>query len=214
MKETGTGPSAVIDAAIPIGEAAQIQVENKKYSTVIRGIVPPRWVLLDMPKKDGRLISLPRGKAVLIRYIHQGIMFGFRAIVNHEYLAPSQILVVDFPKAVEERNLRRSERIKTFIPIRIAFEDETEPEGGAMMDLSREGALLFFEGDFLPEVGETVWISLKLPGGAAVERLGCLVRNSREPRNLRLVGVEFETENRKSLEAIQSFYDYCLSPMG
>jgi len=207
-------PESTFKPDIPIGEPVQLQIEDVKYSSFFRGFVPQRCIFLDMPKRDGKLVSLPKSKTLLIRYIHQGIMFGFRAMVNHEYIAPFQILIVDFPKQIEERNLRRSERIKTFIPISIRLPENAGPVGGAMMDLSREGALLSIDEGGLPVVGETVRISLKLPSGAVIDDLDCAVRNLREPKSLRMIGVEFEAMDEKKLGEIHGFYDYCLSPAG
>lgn len=202
-----------LEISIPIGEPAQIQIEDIKYSTFIRGVAPPRYIFLDMPKRHGRLVSLAKQRPVLVRYINQGIMFGFRSTVNSEYINPFHILVVDYPKQMEKRNLRRSERIKTFFPISVRLSENSEPAEGAMLDLSREGALISVEGDSLPEQGEIIHVSLKLPNRTSVNELACVVRNIRQPSSMSLLGVEFESPEGE-LEVIQKFYKDCVSPMG
>ena len=207
-------PETAPELVIPIGEPVQIHAQENKYKSFFRGFIPSRWIFMDMPQKRGRLVSFAKQTPLLARYIHQGTMFGFRSKVNSEYLAPSKILVIEFPRSVEERNLRRSERIKTFIPLKIRLPNSTSLSESAMLDLSREGALLSIEEGEPPEIGEKVYISLRLPDGSYVSELGCVVRNAREPADLRLVGVEFDHENEKQVKIIQRFYDYCLSPMG
>jgi len=196
-----------MEVKISVGEVAQAQIEGRKYNTCFRGVAASKWIFLDIPKHKGKRISLAKRQPLSIRYVHRGVVYGFRTKVHAAYVSPYSILAVEFPGKIESFNLRRSERIKTFVPIRVESPDTGEFFDAAMRNLSGEGALVSLGQGFTPEVGAMVLISIELPTGVKAEGLPCVVRNVKKESGVSLVGVEFDMEKHASFKAVRKFYD-------
>ncbi len=200
-----------LEMKIAVGEVAQAQIEGRKYNTCFRGIAPSRWIFLDIPKHNGKRISLAKQQPLSIRYVHGGIVYGFRTKVNATYVSPYSILTVEFPRKIESFNLRRSERIKTFVPIRIRAPGSGEFFDAAMRNLSGEGALVSLNQGLTPEVGAMVLVSIELPAGVKAEDLPCVVKNVKKESGVCLVGVEFDMEKHTAFKDVRRFYDASVS---
>ncbi len=204
--------TTALNIMAPVGEPAQAQIEGRKYTTVLRGVAAPKWIFLDIPKHQGKLVSLAKQQAIKIRYLYNGIVYGFQTKISGVYISPYQILVVKFPKKFERLNLRRNERIKTIIPITVNTPDNRTLEEAAIVNISRDGALLSVNMDAAPEIGSRLKISLKLLDGRKIEDLECVVIHCKNPEGAYLIGVEYEPDGGEQLGWLKGFYDECVSP--
>lgn len=205
------GETAPLENLIPMGEHAQMQVEGAKYSTIFRGVAPPRWIFLDIPQSGGKLITLVKQQPVRMRYVSHGVAYGFRSKISGAYVTPHQILVIEFPREIESRNLRRSERIRTLLPARLALPGHGEVDA-TMLDLSREGALFSIEAPHPPKTGEPLRAWFTLPGAGDIAGLACAARNHRRHGRLWLVGVEFSNLESSAAMRARGYYDALLAP--
>jgi len=203
--------TAPLENLVPLGEHVQMQIEGAKYSTVFRGAAPPRWIFLDIPQSGGKLITLVKQQPVRMRYVSHGVAYGFRSKVSGAYVSPHQILVIEFPREIESRNLRRSERIRTLLPARLALPGHGEVDA-TMLDLSREGALFSVTVHTPPKTGEALRAWFTLPGGDSVAGLACAARNQRRRGGVWLVGVEFSSLESSAAMRVRGYYDALLAP--
>lgn len=134
---------------IQIGVGLQIQVGQlplRMESTLV-GICPGKYLIISMPKGP----SLPddalheEGTPLVVRYIHGGNAYGFRAALLHALTKPERLLFISHPVQVEVYELRNYPRIACFLPARVTIGSEVLI--GSVINISRSGARFSCEAD-------------------------------------------------------------------
>ena len=93
---------------------------NVKGISSIVGAKMPRFLFFDPPSENQRTMIIPPGETCIVRFLQEGTMIGFRARVIRNLTEPMPMMVVDYPKEVEEIGVRQQERISCNIPA-VAF---------------------------------------------------------------------------------------------
>lgn len=193
--------------AIELGTPVQVDAPrvNGRFRAELVGLVPGACVILTHPS-----VQYATGDSITIRYIHQGAVYGFRTDVRAVVSHPVKLLIVGYPQAVQEQNLRQSPRLECTLPCRIAVSGG-EPQMGLLRDISRDGCriLLARDGETQVEVeqGARVALSFWIPPQERVfEVPGDVRRFAADGRNLQL-GIAFEVPAEEAYDAVRVLLD-------
>jgi len=220
LADTGFNFDASIESMLPIGDPIQITCREKRYISILRGVVGPNYLIVDVPLVGGKKYYPDYGSVITVRFLLDGAVYGFKTgIVRvHE---KSGLIVLEYPDSIRKVELRKSKRLNVMISAVITTGCETDSDtgqtwtmetmDGAILDISEIGALLAVNSSELIDVGHTVTISAALPGGIHLDSLDAEIRNVKPSSSKLLLGVSFSKMNDKNTDAIKKFYNDCIS---
>ncbi|MBL4942237.1 MAG: flagellar brake protein [Colwellia sp.] len=161
-----------------------------------------KYILLKYPRvtstseyKD----VLVEGNVMIVRYLmegNKGECFAFRSTIKHITIYPEKFLFLEYPKKIENRQLRTQQRTSIHIPAVIMIEeDENNKEmriNGAISDISLKGCGFSFKSkSSSTNVNKRkVFICLQSPAGVDM-KISSEVCNSRNKQGVVNVGIKF-----------------------
>jgi hypothetical protein len=209
-----------------LGMKLQIEVEgaSERFASDVRGLQPGAYVLASIPqhRELGNLSDLlVNGVKVVVRYMHNGMVFGFRTAIMGAVYSPARLLFLEYPNMVENYNLRSHARVPCFLPARMKLgSDEIE---GAVVDLSKGGCQFrIFEMNQLrhgvpPTSGnEGLVLSLRLPGAESDVSLNGKLKQIRKAREWLAAGIGFNDLNEETRHQVPSIWNsrFVIIPSG
>ena len=146
-------------------------------------------LMITVPLHDNRpVIALP-GAKIIMRYILEGVAYGFATRLSAKLQNPLPMWVLEYPTDVETRNLRRSPRVALSIPMR----DAATGAEFVTVDLSAHGVLLVCKDPLT--MGQKLELSFHLPNGEEIERLEGEVVRLQTSREISMAGVNFNEKD-------------------
>ncbi len=102
-----------------IGTTLKIQIEGaqSRLTSELMGVEEGKHLFIKMPplQSMGDVTRvLYNGKTVIIRYLHKGAVCSFKSRISHFITAPGKLIFMDYPKKIENQNLRAHKRIDCF----------------------------------------------------------------------------------------------------
>ncbi len=145
MTRSNASESITWDVQIPIGLVLQAQLStgDPRFKCRYLGMKPGEFLILQMPGVPGLREKLISRCNLILRFLISGKIYGFRSTVLSHTLRPAPLLFISFPSALETVNLRKSERIETFIECEAEIDDQIVR--GVVLDLSAEGCKISIE---------------------------------------------------------------------
>ncbi|WP_421621475.1 PilZ domain-containing protein [Alkalilimnicola ehrlichii] len=161
------------------------------------GMISQRCLIIQAPaaERSGQFRKLfPFGDTLLVRYLHDGVVFGFRALVSGVVLEPEPLVFLGWPKSVQEHSIRDSQRLETFMPCLLSLEGR-EYES-TIVDISQSGCqcvLLRREGVDAPDPEQSPAVSIRVatPGHEATQRIEGVVKRCHADQVRMELGVAF-----------------------
>ena len=125
--------------AIDLGCPLFLQCKGQKdrFKSRLIGFLPGEYLIIATPNVPGIRNILTAYEGVLVRYIHQGEVFGFRADVIGSITAPFHLTFLACPARVERINLRKAPRIDCHIPATLTAGKQSF--SGMILDISIAG---------------------------------------------------------------------------
>lgn len=127
------------DTQIPIGQelVMQFQGEDNRFRSAYFGCKPDSFLIVQMPGIPGIREKVVAGGNLVVRYMSRGMVYGFYAYPLNHVLRPCPLIFLSFPQTIEKVNLRKTERVETFIEAKAIYEDNIME--GLIIDLSEGG---------------------------------------------------------------------------
>ncbi len=162
------------------------------------GWVRPKVLITTVPQ-DSRLIVIPKGTEMIVRYLFEGRVYGFVSRIVHKQIDPLPLWMVEYPEVVEVKNLRRSPRIAVMLQVRNHLD-----ELWYTLDLSTNGAQLVV--DTKQTVGDVILLNFTLPDGEKIENLTATIMRVIADKDEQRIGVMFD-ETDSQLDKIKAYLD-------
>lgn len=134
--EAAEAPLA-IDLGCPL--FLQCKGQKDRFKSRLIGFLPGQYLIVATPSVPGIRNLLAANEGVLVRYIHQGEVFGFRSDVIGTITAPFALTFLACPLRVERINLRKAPRIDCHIPATLTSGEQSF--SGMILDISTAGCL-------------------------------------------------------------------------
>jgi c-di-GMP-binding flagellar brake protein YcgR len=200
---------------IGLGTRLQVQIGGMdgQFKTILVGMSPEEYLLIQLPMMAGILNKLYEGNRVTVRYMYAGSVYGFHTTILHFITKPSPSLFLTYPKSIEIIELRKGKRVDCFFPGLAKIQDKELQ--GAIVDISTGGCKFSIDtsGEVrVPpmEVGENFNLSFQLIGSPQPDTFPGRVRSISREQGKVVLGIQFDaldTEIVKSIEAlIESFW--------
>jgi CheY-like chemotaxis protein/c-di-GMP-binding flagellar brake protein YcgR len=186
---------------IPLEIGSRVKLEfpdiNTRFESVMVGMLQDHYLILTNPQPLADMteqVSLEQ--RVIIKYVHKGRVWMFKALLLKTIEAPYQLLFFEYPVVIHYHELRESKRSSIFVPC--TFHMAEEPElYGTLLDLSMTGALcqIRHKADLpQPQIDITGGIMLRclLPGIKEEQQIGGIIRNLAIDNNATRIGIEFQ----------------------
>jgi len=143
---------------VQMGQYVSVEVSNihrDRFSTRLVGMLDPKYLILELPSivKRGELMDrLILNNALTIRMICErttGECLGFQTKVDAIVKHPYPLFFASFPLEIFTYELRREERLDTFLPAKIYKDDGTNAITGTIADISKGGCRFIIESEEL-----------------------------------------------------------------
>jgi hypothetical protein len=190
----------------------ELQGASRRLDSDVRGLQPGAYVLASIPPRrelGDASDLLVNGVKAVVRYIYNGMVFGFQTAIMGAVYRPARLLFLEYPNMVENYNLRSHARVPCFLPARMKLGlDKIE---GAVVDLSKGGCQFrIFEmnqlkhGVLPTSEKEQIILSLRLPGAESDVSLNGKLKQIRKTRAWLAVGIGFNDLNEETRLQLES----------
>lgn len=175
------------------------------------GYVMGQYIILKYPSvvKDTDYEDvLKEGNVAIVRYLlegDQGKCFAFRATIRNVTKRPDKFLILNYPKRIENRQLRLHQRVMTHLPAAISVTENDESTSqiqGMIVDISIKGCGFTFKApnETVSVNKRDVVVLIKYANDEQI-KIPAKVCNSRNEKGKVSVGIQF-AEGDKQVEAL------------
>jgi len=208
--------------SLEIGIPIQLQLEGVSFplQSILVGMEIESYLILKIPAQFANIKhKLVPGTDIIVRYIYQGIVFGFQTKLIEVISRPVKLLFLEYPKIIEHHDLRSQKRAHSIFPTVIKIKDKTN--NGAIIDISINGCrchILASQREQLPpaQIDDEIKLLCKFPGIQGDHEVLGIIRNIKKSRKELILGVEFmvleqEVHNHIS-RYIYAVEDFAMTP--
>lgn len=201
---------------LEFGTLLNIQFEGAgSAKTSVIGIDRDKCLIIKPPALVGIETKLFKKNQTVVRYFHDGTIFGFRCTLIGFIKTPSPLLILSYPDAAEQLNLRKHKRLSCLLngqlltdplAVKIAILDIShsgcrfavpDPTGLDMLRYGM-GSTITITADMNKEIQETVTFVAK-------------VQNLQRDKKGLMIGVEFSKVTEQTdihcLEKLKRYFD-------
>ena len=196
----------------------QLQIDGypNRMKSYLVGREEGRYMILKIPSVIGNPEEIfAEGKELTVRYVHQGSVFGFRTPVALTVIGRYNVVFVDFPKIIEDFNLRVHKRYECNLPARLEVITRHQNRQlrfkGVICDISKGGCkakIAMQELEWVKEplkIKSVIEIYLALPGVEGELFLQGAVRSMIQDDTGLALGVQFVDLSGKSQTQLNKF---------
>jgi len=180
---------------------------TESYKSVLTGMERDRYLICNTPDIPGIWTMLYKMNQIIVRYIHRGIVYGFKCTLMGIIEDPLHLMILSYPDNIETVKLRKHERITCLIPATASIDSTTYK--GAVLDISMGGCSFKCNVSSNDEIAvkENDAISMQIAGlqGNQILKLG--VANIRRYNKKITLGGQFRDLDGNALAALQDFID-------
>ena len=194
---------------IEIGATLKIQVAHfagRLESTLI-GIRHDKYIILTMPSGPNQSAAQLH-EPLVIRYIHKGNAYGFKATVLDVITSQEKLLIISYPVRIEVFELRDYPRLNCFLPARLFIGEQVID--GSVIDINRTGVRYTCSlnkkiSQIEEHVDGDINLDLQIPGTDGYTHIVGNLRNVHISSDKMNLGIRFEKINTHQLTNLLSF---------
>lgn len=196
---------------IELGIMLRIQLRGMKdtWNSTLVGMARNRYLIAEIPAIPGLWVKLHQMNNIIVRYLHDGMVYGFYSTLIGEMSEPFRVAFLSYPEDIEIVNLRKSVRAPCLIPALISVNGASHP--GAFTDVSEGGCSFLFDRSDNAEtgvgVGEEVLFSVRFIGSSEIRSIKAIVKNIRLADRRTSIGTQFHEPGDDILESIRSYME-------
>ena len=172
-----------------------------------------KYFIIRIPKtvSPGTVMgALVPNTRTVVRYVYQGIVFGFETYIIQAIVAPIPFLLLAYPREFAEKNIREFRRINCFLPAVVTIDQQTIE--GTITDISNRGCNWHAKrlkvgdaNDLLDGHNKTLVLDVQLPGIEGILRLQGQERRVRKDDMIIDVGIEFTGLDKQHEDKLAAF---------
>lgn len=203
---------------IDVGTLLQIEIDGvtSRFKSELIGMSTNEYLLAKLPQIVDQdfeeRCNERRGSITITRYLYRGTVFGFKSkfigIISH----PIKILIVEYPKKIEECNLRKHKRLSCLLPAKVKLNNTVFDV--SILDISQAGCQIMvidpviLNSNLLSSlsVGNSIFpIMMNLPGINENFVVNGVIKSLRNESNKVGIGTEFHKLDEHSISIINQF---------
>lgn len=180
-----------------------------KFPTRLLGWREGRFLLVALPRAEGRPAPVSDGQEVILRYVLDGEVFGLRAPVLKAQYHPEPLLFLGFPKEIENVPLRNEPRVPVRLPAVVSWLPGRKPPSGLafgfVRDLTADGGMLEMPlQDNAEPLGRSLHVTFALGVDEEV-RVNAVVRNDAVDGPVHRMGIAFKWADPDERDRVATF---------
>ncbi len=195
---------------IEIGTIVYLSIEGVGFnvSSVFVGLFSDEYVIITLPKRFKTVQSkLFPGNKMVVKYLHNGSLYAFQSEIIEIITHPIRTIAIEYPKIVQNQELRSSRRNNVAIPGRVEF--KSHELSVVVFDISRYGCCFRYQetrkGLVSFKEGDPLRIFCLLPGVAdELSAMGSIRNIGREDSQLS-IGIEFSNANNQFMSPLVKY---------
>ena len=194
--------------------STQFEKDKTKYYCKCRGTSHSKFIILQQPALIENKNSILSGRQVILRYVYNGTVLGFKTNIVQTIVAPFRLIFVDYPEEIERYSLRTCERADVVIHAQFSIFDKVIRT--VMKDLSCNGCRMFvdavsIEGLVFDVGDQTGLLSFPTDIFEDVLNINCKIVRVRADKERTELGIEFDLSNQDTLDKITQYVDHILN---
>lgn len=195
---------------LQFGGQLQLQLEEGggRVKGTFLGLEGEKYLILKVPGHVQVFEQLRQGKAVIVRYVSEGCVYGFRTQVMAQITYPFPMVFLTYPRAIENVNLRKENRVECQVASELVIDDR--PYHGFILDLTTQGCkFLLRPTAAVPkphvEAHVPVQVRTSIPGQSELRSFSGIIRNIQEEQDRLYLGVQFVSLSEGALFMLKKF---------
>lgn len=211
----GADKNAHIPFHLAAGSEVLLEIEALKLriKCMLVGFETGQYIIIRLSSKD--LIGNFRSEQVksgnlLVRYLYQGAVYGFRAEVLNIVSTPAKIFFLSYPSKIEEYVTRDRDRFDCVLPAGTMLDNDIIDM--VIIDISNEGCQCVIKTSAgknalynQMQVNKMLDIRVQFPGKEGTYRLPGRIRNLSKGQDRITLGIKFEGLAEAASERIKEF---------
>jgi HD-GYP domain-containing protein (c-di-GMP phosphodiesterase class II)/c-di-GMP-binding flagellar brake protein YcgR len=195
----------------------QYEVNGQRIRSTLVGMEQDDFLILRVSELLQYQDKLGKGMALIARYLHSGVAYGFMASIIGVTISPLPLLFLSFPKNIERMSLRSEQRAVCLLP---AAAEVREKSCLCMIaDLSTKGCRLILkhsERAKLPRVllDESISIRSQFPGNNETVVFKGKIKNFELAEGQTRMGIQFLDLPASTSQRLKIFIRSMLNLMG
>lgn len=196
---------------VELGITLRLQLRGAKdtWKSTLVGMVRDRYLIAEIPSIPGLWVKLYQMNNIIVRYLHNGKVYGFYATLIGAMNEPFHLAFLSYPENIEIVNLRKFERTPCMIPALISMNGASYE--GVFTDVSEGGCSFLFDQSVSPgaaiSVGEEVLFSTRVIGSSDVQSIKATVRNIKLGDKRTFIGTQFHDLDDNLLQSIRTYME-------
>ena len=197
-------PGKIIDLQLNTPVLARLKLVLVGYD--VGNYIILKYPAISKPTEYADVLTV--GNVAIVRYIvegEKGECVAFSTTIKSIALVNEKLIFLEYPKQVENRQLRSIQRMQTHIPTQISVSSAKTTDttiNGVIVDISSEGCQFVFKSDSGNKQVKKVAIKVTInsPNGSTPTTIVALVRNSRYQGGKIFVGIQFEEKQKTKVQ--------------
>jgi hypothetical protein len=195
---------------IDIGTKVYLVIEGVTFSvtSIFIGMLKDEFMIVTLPKRYKSVKNkLFAGNTMVVKYLFNGCVYAFQTTIIEMITAPIKALAIEYPKVIQEKELRGSKRNNVIIPGRI--EAKKAEFAIIVNDINKHGCRFKYLDSKSTaaslRAGDILRIYCRFPGFA--DEIGAMarVRNVRREKGQLSIGAEFQDMTKSFLTPLMHF---------
>jgi len=196
----------ILFSGVEVGTTLSVEIPGvqTRFSSRLVGLEPDQFLIIRVPAIPGIRQSLAPGMDIVIRFVSNGAIVGFKSSIIQIHFEPLGVGFLAFPFYAERVSLRKQKRVQCFFETRATIK-ESEFEG-AILDINTKGCRFSVDDSRCGskqlttiEKGDTTVLSVAQLGS---DPIGGKIANIRYDSGLYSFGIEFTKISPELLEKI------------
>jgi len=194
---------------IDIGTQVYIDIEGVDFTvtSIFIGLLKNEFLIITLPRRFRSVKNkLYPGSKMVVKYLHDGCVFAFQTSVIETITNPIRTLALEYPKIVQQRELRTVKRNNVVIPGRVEAKRTEFPI--VIFDISKKGCRFSYhatENMTTLKEGDILRIYCRLPGLSGEIGAMAIVRNVKREQKQISVGIKFQDITKTFLTPLMHF---------
>lgn len=200
-----------VQLELPLGRdvVARIPGINQSYKGTIVGFNPYDYLIVQMRLPTKIRQELTFGGHVVLKYVHNGSVYGFRAAVINSVSSPTSIVFFEYPAVAERIAMRQTSRSKCSIHGMLQTLDADYE--CMVVNVSETGCKISARAGTRDElaktkVGEAMVVAMTMGNYGKLE-LPIAVRNLSLEKGILSIGAQFLDIKAKEVKVINDYLD-------
>ncbi len=195
---------------IDIGTEVYLEIEGVNFSvtSIFIGMLKDEFMIVTLPKRYKSIKNkLFPSDTMVVKYLHEGSVYAFQTSVIETITNPIRALALEYPKVVQQRELRVVKRNNVVVPARVEAKKKDFPV--VIFDISKKGCRFKYH-DSISNIsslreGDILRVYCQFPGVAdEIGAMACVKNIKREQGQL-TIGAEFQDITKAFLLPLMHF---------